>query len=59
MEKTLAEAVDGRSTNEQRATSENDEDTLVFEGETLAHSPRLGRRLVRWVSDRFDWGDAT
>ncbi len=32
----------------------DDNETLVFEGETLAHSPRLARRFAGWVSRKFE-----
>ncbi|WP_168215843.1 hypothetical protein [Halorussus ruber] len=45
---------DGRSAQELETKAEENEETLVFEGETLAHSPRLGRKLLRWLADRRD-----
>lgn len=44
----------GHSVRKRQERDEKEEEFLVFEGETLRHSPQLGRRFVSWLSDRFD-----
>lgn len=53
MSQNPADAANRRA-RKRRVNAGEDEDTLVFEGETLSHSPRLGRRFASWVSQRFD-----
>jgi hypothetical protein len=52
MGKKLTDTGNSRFEDEQRMKVDEDEEPLVFEGITLAHSPRLGRRLIEWISDR-------
>lgn len=40
------------SGSEWQAEDEEEGEVLVFEGETLRHSPQLGRRFIKWLSDR-------
>lgn len=40
------------SVSERQDGDKREDEVLVFEGETLRHSPQLGRRFIKWLSDR-------
>lgn len=42
------------SENRQNGEVAENEETFVFEGETLRHSPQLGRRFIKWASEKFN-----
>lgn len=52
MAEELTDAGDNRFEQERQTENEEDEEPLVFDGVTLSHSPRLGRRFIEWLSDR-------
>lgn len=54
MARLLTNTANGCSEEQRQTRVEEDGEPFVFEGITLAHSPRLGRRFVRWLSERFD-----